>query len=248
LSGLLYDFQATGDFELLETKSGFVVQNRQVSGAPNWPNAAVNSAIAAQLGNTKVAVCLVPQRVVVDGKVLPLRPGKVELLVDGTQISLRGNSYLIRGASGDWVKADVNTSYIDVRVGLGQWPIEAQGLLVSANGDPNQVATREGTVLKIPFSFEEFYRRYGESWRLKPAESMLNVCGEARSGLPAKPFYAMDLDPQIAKRVKAICSEAGVKEGSLLDACMIDVAFIGKKSAARIHARTPQPVAVGVIR
>ena len=58
LSGLLYDFQATGDFELLETKSSFVVQNRQVSGAPNWPNAAVNSAIAAQFGKTKVAVCL----------------------------------------------------------------------------------------------------------------------------------------------------------------------------------------------
>jgi len=249
LSGLLYDFQATGDFELLETKSGFVVQNRQVSGAPTWPNAAVNSAIAAQLGKTKVAVCLEPQRVVVDGKVLPLRQGKDELLADGTQISLRGNSYLIRGASGDWVKADVNTHYIDVRVGLGRWPIEAQGLLVNAKSDPNQVATREGTVLNIPFSFEEFYHRYGESWRVKAAESMLNVCGEAKeSGLPAKPFYAKDLDPQIAKRAKAICSKAGIKEGPLLDACMIDVAFTGKESAAGIHARTRQPVAVGVIR
>ena len=97
---------------------------------------------------------------------------------------------MIRGASGDWVKADVNTSYIDVKVGLGRWPIEAQGLLVNANNDPNQVATREGTALKIPFSFEEFYHRYGESWRVKPAESMLNVCGEVKeSGLPAKPFY-----------------------------------------------------------
>ena len=169
-----------GDFELLETKSGFVVQNRQVSGAPTWPNASVNSAIAAQLGKTKVAVCLTPQKVVVDGKALPLRQGKVELLADGTQISLRGNSYLMRGASGDWVKADVNTGYIDVRVGLGRWPIDAQGLLVNVNSDPNQVAMREGTVLKIPFSFEEFYYRYGESWRVKPTESMLNVCGEPK--------------------------------------------------------------------
>jgi hypothetical protein len=249
LSGLLYDFQATGDFELLQTKSGFVVQNRQVSGAPNWPNAAVNSVIAAQLGKTQVAVCLAPRKVVVDGKMLPLRQGQVELLADGTQISLRGNSYLIRGASGDWVKADVNTGYIDVRVGLGQWPIEAQGLLVSANSDPTQVATREGTVLKIPFAFEEFYQRYGQSWRVKPADSMLNVCGEAKeSKLPAKPFYAKDLDPQIAKRVKAVCSEAGVKDGPLFDACMIDVAFTGKKSAAKIHATTRPPVEVGVIR
>jgi hypothetical protein len=249
LSGLLYDFQATGDFELLETKSGFVVQNRQVSGAPTWPNAAVNSAIATQVGKSRVAVCLAPQRVVVDGRVLPLRRGKVKLLADGTQISLRGNSYLVRGASGDWVKADVIDSHIDVRVGLGQWPIEAQGLLVNANSDPNQVATREGNILKIPFSFEEFYHRYGESWRVKPADSMLNMCGEARQlGLPDKPFYAKDLDRRTAERVQTICNRAGIKEGSLLDACMIDVAFTGRANAAKVHAKTRQPVAVGLIK
>jgi hypothetical protein len=246
---LLYDFQATGDFELLQTKSGFLVQNRQVSGAPTWPNAAINFAIGTRLDKTNVAVCLTPQKVVVDGKVLPLNDGQVELLGDGTQISRRGISYLIRGESGDWVKADVNAGYINVTVGLGQWPIAAQGLLVNANGDPNQVATREGTVLKIPFAFDEFYRRYGESWRVKPGESMLNVCGEVKeSGLPAKPFYAADLDPQTARRVKAICSEAGIKEAALLDACMIDVAFTGMKSAAEIHAKTRPPVAVGTVK
>jgi hypothetical protein len=78
---------------------------------------------------------------------------------------------------------------------------------------------------------------------------MLNGCGEANeSGMPSKTFYAKDLDPQRAERVKAICSAAGVKRGPLLEACMIDVAFTGKKSAARIHAKTPPPVAVGVLR
>lgn len=248
LSGLLYDFQAIGDFELLATKSGFIVQNRQVSGAPNWPNAAVNSAIATQVGKTRVAVCLAPQRLVVNGKELALRPGKVELLGDGTQISLRGSTYLIRGASGDWVKASVNTSYIDVLVGLGRWPIAAQGLLVNVNGDPNKVATRDGTVMSIPFSFEEFYRRYGESWRVKSGESMLNVCGETKSGVPTRTFYARDLDQELAKRVRAICVKAGVKEGPLLDACMIDVAFTGQRSAAKIHAVTREPLAVGLIK
>ena len=80
LSGLLYDFQATGDFELLESKSGFVVQNRQVSGAPTWPNASVNSAIAAQVGKTKVAVCLAPQRVVVERKSVTFEPGQSRAL------------------------------------------------------------------------------------------------------------------------------------------------------------------------
>jgi hypothetical protein len=252
LSGLLYDFQATGDFELLESNRGFVVQARQVSGAPTWPNASINTAIATKVGNTKVAVCLgEQQRVFANGNPLPLTQGTVRRFSDGTQILLQGNSYLIRGASGDWVKADVNTNYINVDVGLGQWPTGAHGLLVNANGNPNQLATRGGTVLRNPFSFKAFYSTYGESWRVKPAQSMLKVCGKAKeSGRPAKTFYAKDLPPQTATRVKAICLKAGVRQKpkSLLDACMIDVAFTGKPSAARIYANTRQPVAVGVIR
>ena len=249
LSGMLYDFQATGDFELLESKSGFVVQARQVSGAPTWPNASVNTAVATQVGKTKVAVCLAPQRVFANGHALALSQGNVKLLPDGTQILFRGNSYLIRGASGDWVKADLNTGYINVDVGLGQWPIGVQGLLVNANGNPNQLVTRGGTVLSSPFSFKEFYSSYGQSWRVKPAQSMLNVCGKAKqSGLPAKTFTVKDLPPETAARAQAICVKTGVRQGALLDACTIDVAFTGKAAAARIYATTRPPVAVGVIR
>jgi hypothetical protein len=173
----------------------------------------------------------------------------VKAFADGTEILLRGNSYVIRGASGDWIKADVNTTYINVDVGLGKWPIAVHGLLVNANGNPNELATRGGAVLRTPFSFKEFYFRYGESWRVKPGQSLLNVCGKAKeSRLPAKTFYAKDLGPRIAARVKAICVKTGVRREPLLDACMIDVAFTGRASAARIYARTRPPVAVGLIR
>jgi hypothetical protein len=243
LSGLLYDFQATGDFELLRTKPGFVVQSRQVSGAPTWPNASVNSAIATRVGKTTVAVCLSPQRVVVNGRELRLENGGVKVLADGTQVMLRDNAYIIRGERGDWVKAAVNPRYIDVNVGLGEWPVEARGLLVNAGNVADQVATREGVILKAPFAFDEFYRRYGESWRVRPADSLLNACGDVReSSIPAKPFTPKDLEPQLAQRVRGICIEAGVKAGPLLDACMIDVAFTGDGAAAAVHARTRQPV------
>ena len=249
LSGLLYDFQATGDFELLESKSGFLVQARQVSGAPTWPNASVNTAVATRLGNTRVAICLAPQRVVVNGKTLSLTPGNTKLLSGGAQVSLRGNSYVVRGARGDWVKADLNGNYMNVDVGLGQWPIATRGLLVNANSNPNQLVTRAGAVLTRPFSFKEFYGRYAESWRVQPGRSMLSACGESKEeGLPDEPFYARDLDPQTAARAKAICKKFGVRENPLLDACMVDVAFTGKASAARIYSTTRQPVAVGVIR
>jgi hypothetical protein len=249
LSGLLYDFQSTGDFDLLQSQSGFLVQARQVSGAPTWPNASVNTAVAARLGSSKVAVCSGPQRAIANGHVLSLSQGVTKLLRGGTQILLRGNSYLIRGARGDWVKVDVNGNYLNVDVGLGQWPIRVRGLLVNANGNPNQLATRGGVVLTGPFSFKDFYVRYGESWRVKPAQSMLNGCGKAKqSGRPARPFHARDLDPQTAARARAVCTKAGARKDPLLDACMIDVAFTGRASAARVYASTRAPVAVGVIR
>ena len=248
LSGLLYDFQASGDFVLLQTSSGFTVQNRQVSGAPNWPSASVNSAVAARMGKTQVAVCLNPLALFVDGK-FRAPQDKALVLADGTQITQHGDTYLIRGSSGDWVRASVNPGYIDVKIGLGQWPIDAQGLLANVKGDPNFIATREGRILKNPFSFEELYHPYADSWRVNPNDLMLNVCGkEVKSGVPDKPFFAKDLAPEVAERTLTICANAGVKLGPLLDACMIDVAVIGRAMAAEIYAKTPAPIAVGEIR
>jgi len=249
LSGLLYDFQSTGDFELLRSQSGFLVEGRQVSGAPTWPNASVNTAIAARLGNTKVAFCLSPQRAIANGHVLALSQGVTKLLSGGTQVLLRGNSYIARGPRGDWVKVDANGTYMNVDVGLGQWPIGVRGLLVNANGNPNQLATRGGAVLTGPFAFKDFYVRYGESWRVAPAQSMLNACGKPKkAGRPTAPFHATNLDSQTAARVRAICTKVGIRNKALLDACMIDVAFTGKASAARIYASMRPPVVVGVIR
>src|SRR5258706_13469990 len=80
-NGLYYDFQASGDFLLAATGEhlsqrrhhrreapGFVVQTRQKSGAPAWPNASVNKAVAMQFGKTQAGVCLEPTRLMVNGK------------------------------------------------------------------------------------------------------------------------------------------------------------------------------------
>ena len=253
LSGLLYDFQASGDFLLLQTGSGFDVQNRQVSGAPNWPNAAVSSAVAARFGKTQVAVCTKPQAVFIDGKTVNVSEKTPVSLADGTQVTRSGDTYLIRGATGDWLQAGINpgngTDYINVKVGLGQWPVEAQGLLANVKEDPNLLATREGEVLKNPFSFKELYSSYANSWRLKSGESMLDVCGErTMADIPKAPFSSRDLDPKTANDAQNACARAGVKEGPLLEACLIDVAMIGNAAAANIHAQTEAPKALGRLR
>ena len=247
LNGLFYDFQASGDFVLAQVDPDFVVQARQVSGAPTWPDASVNSAVATRMGKTKVAVCLSPARLNVDGENTELGDGKSLSTPDGVDVWRTGNVYIITSQSGDSVRAEVNASWINVSVGFGHSPAKVRGLLANADGNVNKIATRDGTVLTNPFSFEDLYHRYADSWRVASNESLLSVCGDrnVERGIPRRPFYANDLEPGVYERTRAVCTAAGVKAGPLLDACTLDVAVIGDDKAAQVFVNAPEPVAVG---
>jgi hypothetical protein len=247
LNGLFYDFQASGDFVLAQVDPDFVVQARQVSGAPTWPDASVNSAVATRMGKTKVAVCLSPARLNVDGENTELGDGKSLSTPDGVDVWRTGNVYIITSQSGDSVRAEVNATWINVSVGLGHSSANVRGLLANADGDVNKIATRDGKVLTNPFSFEALYHPYADSWRVASNESLLSVCGDrnVERGIPRRPFYANDLEPRVYERTRAVCTAAGVKAGPLLDACTLDVAVIGDDKAAQAFVNAPEPVAVG---
>ncbi len=246
LGGLFYDFQASGDFVLVKIDPDFLVVARQVSGAPTWPDASVNTAIAAQMGKGKVAVCLSPMPLNVDGVNTELADGKSVSTPDGVDIWRRGNTYFILGPGGNSITATVNATWIDVSVGLGRWPVKVSGLLANVGGDVNKIATREGAVLTNPFSFEELYHHYGESWRVKPEESLLSVCGveNTEHGNPHRPFYARDLERNVREHARDVCTAAGVKGEPFLDACTLDVAVIGDDKAALVFVGKREPVAV----
>ena len=204
----------------------------------------MNKAVAVQAGKNHVAICL-PGRVVVDGKSVTIRDGGRLGLSSGGSVIRKANVYFVLAPSGDSIRATVNSGYIDVSVGLGRWPGKVRGLLANANDKVNEVEAQDGAVLTSPFSFEKLYGHFADSWRVPSNRSMLSPCGESVSrGIPKKPFFANDLDPRLAKRNQAICTQAGVKEGPLLDACMIDVAVIGR-GAAKAFAGMPTPIAVG---
>lgn len=251
---LFYDFQAAGDFILAQVGKDFVVQTRQVSGAPTWPNASVNKAVATRMGETAIAVCLAPEgneipaQLNIDGNPTALDDGKTLSTPSGVDIVRRGNRYVIMDPKGNSVSATVNTTWINVSVGLGRWPVEVRGLVVNPDGNVNQIAASDGTVLTNPFPFEDLYNHYADSWRVSPTESLLSVCGKRNieAGIPKEPFYAHHLDPNVFKKARAVCTEAGVKEGPLLDACTLDVAVIDKDEAAKVFIDMPEPVSVGV--
>lgn len=133
-NGLFYDFQAAGDFTLAEVDRDFSVQTRQVSGAPTWPDATVNKAVAARFGTTKVVVCLASPGcneapgIHVNGKLTPVEDGKTLELPGGVGIARQGNVYQITSESGDSVRAhgQLHLDRCGCRLGplafLGAWP------------------------------------------------------------------------------------------------------------------------------
>ena len=253
-SGLFYDFQAAGDFTLAEVGRDFTVQTRQVSGAPTWPDATVNKAVAARFGKTQVAVCLLPPgrdegaAIHVDGTLTPVADGQTLELPGGVGIARQGNVYQLTSEGGDSMRATVNPTWIDVAVGLGTWPSSVHGLIANPNGNVNQIAARDGFVLTNPFNFNDLYHRFADSWRVSGEGSMLSVCNTGKSievGIPKRPFYATDLEQGIRAKAQGVCTAAGVKAGPLHDACTLDVAVIGNDLAAKVFVDQLPPAAVG---
>lgn len=70
-SNLFMIFRRPGDFLLAETGPDFIVQARQISAKPSWPNASINQALATGIGATEVAVRL-SDKLEVDRKLVPL--------------------------------------------------------------------------------------------------------------------------------------------------------------------------------
>lgn len=249
-NGALYDFQASGEF-VLANAPNFVVQARQASGAPRWPNASVNKAVATKIGNTLVALYIEPTRLIIDGKSTDVGDGKTILLPTGVQVSRRGNLYIISSESGDMVKAVLNSTWMDITVGLGHAPqAQARGLLGNPSEKAHALVTSTGAVLKQPVSFADLYHRFGDGWRVQSRGSLFAETTTIKPGTPSKPFYATHLNPQAYARARATCKGAGVKSQNLLDACILDTAVLENEEAARVfvHAARPRMVIKPVLR
>lgn len=244
LDGLFYDFQAAGDFVLTEAAPDFIVEARQVSGAPSWPQADLNHGVATQMGKTRVAICVPQTRLFVDGKLTELGNGKTLSLPGGVKVYRGGDTYAVMRPGGDIVNARVNDNganqWIDVTVGVGGAAARhARGLLTNPNNNVGALEARTGTVYAAPISFVDLYHPYADSWRVPTKTTLLSPCGErVETGAATKPFYANDLPQELAQRAREVCTAAGVKEGPQLDACTLDTVVLGGKGAQKAFVRT----------
>lgn len=239
-AGLLYDFQASGDFVEAQAGSAFEVQTRKVSGAPTWPNASVDRSVATRMGSTKVALCD-GKNLVVDGRSTDIPSDGALHLPSGVDIHRIGNVYVVTDQSGNSIRVTVNSSYIDVNVGLGNSASKVVGLLGNPGGDPKLLAAKDGTQYSIPISFNDLYQKFGASWRVAPLKTLLAPCSQVASGNPSAPFLARDLKEDLRKQAESICLQYKVEQ-EWLDTCTLDVAVVGERAAAQYVGLAPPVV------
>ena len=236
---LFYDFQEGGDFyDILSTDQNpdFIVQAQQISAAPYYPNAFWNQAVATQLGSADV--CISGTELEINGKPATLTNGVQYDFAGGGDITQYGDSYLMMGRNGDSVLATVDNgsspAHVNVYVGLPTWPVKGlTGLLVNANDNVDNIATRTGTVYTVgPFNFNDFYGTYGPSWTVPSDDSLLSCVSPAPLSKPTQVMYANNLPKGVSGPAEATCQKAGVRSKVLLNACTVDVAVSGEKSLA----------------
>ena len=260
--GLYYDFQAAGEFLLVENGASFSVQVRQ-RWTPNRPDVAFNKAVAMRMGKTRVAVFLDPARLVVDGNRVALASGKTLSLPDNVEVSRDANVYVIKCSSGETVRVEVvddawvnilGGHFVNVAVSLNYTAYGGlRGLLGNGNRSvEDEIATRDGQVLSQPVSFEDFYHRYGASMSIKAEESLFGENRRIKPGVaagyvfqaPKRPYTVKNLPPREYKSARTACIRAGVKAGPVLDACTLDVAVLRSPAVAKLFAGAPTPTAV----
>jgi hypothetical protein len=102
--GVHYDFQASGDFVLVQADPGLLVQTRQKP-VPASPVVSVNTAVGIKMQDNRVAVCLAGLSVNGSFKTLAS-------LANGVTVSRKGSVYTVSSPSGDVVRADLSSQWV----------------------------------------------------------------------------------------------------------------------------------------
>lgn len=181
--GLHYDFQATGDFILVKAfDSDLEIQTRQTPWLYN-PATTVNTGLVTVVDGNRIEFYAEQHGFWVNELPFNLEEGETLMLGQGsisrTAISgygLPGDLYTITYPNGDVLKNSVYPGFLmDALVDLAN-SRQVTGILGSRNGiAEDDLALRDGTILKDPLAPENLYGAFTESWLVKESESLFRI-------------------------------------------------------------------------
>lgn len=259
LDGLKYDFQAVGEFILLQSDSGdLVVQVRQQPWGDSR-DVAVNKAIMMKVNRDIVGIYegqwsslqVNGQSIGEFANPLVLPAGGLVYLLNDQYTVVWPDTSQLRVKRGRFS----GVSYLDIKASVS--PSRAghvSGLLGNYDrSSSNDLVTRDGAILDRRPSFEQLYSQFANSWRITQEESLfLYGAGEDTETFTDRSFpdqlvTSNTLDPDAREHAEAICVNAGITDPALLEACIVDVGITGEEGLAESNASARPPSEVVMV-
>ena len=233
LDGLAYDFQAVGEFTLIEAASGdpLSVQVR-FSPVDGSQVASQTTAVATMLGSARVVIEAKGSPLVsVDGVAFDIESAVGGASLGDGDIYFDGEAITLVYANGEQLRVDVFDGFLSTSVSIGEGR-DVRGLLGNADGDAaNDLALRDGTVLAQPVSFADLYGAFADEWRISDTTTMFDYDpGQGTADFTDLDFPAAGVtldDFPIEVVAAAEAAAAGIEDPALRDAAVLDYLLSG---------------------
>ncbi|MCC3498852.1 MAG: FG-GAP repeat protein [Microcoleus sp. PH2017_15_JOR_U_A] len=226
-----HDFQAAGEFTLIESTTGDLkiqVRQQPVGNNPR-SNVSDNTAVATVLAGKRIGIYK-DQGLLIDGQPTQIANDDSLAIGDG-RIYLEGSTYTIVYPNGDQIVAKVaGTTRVNVEVFLtDERQGKVKGLLGNFNNNPkDDLAKPDGTVIPEPVSQQRLYGEYADSWRVNQAESLFdynpgeNTNTFTLKNYPRQKVKISDLTPADVAKAEQLIGDR-IKNPTTREAAIIDL-------------------------
>ncbi|MEG4172870.1 MULTISPECIES: VWD domain-containing protein [unclassified Microcoleus] len=224
-----HDFQAAGEFTLIESTTGDLkiqVRQQPVGNNPR-SNVSDNTAVATVLAGKRIGIYK-DQGLLIDGQPTQIANDDSIAIGEG-RIYREGNTYTVVYPTGDQLVAKVG-SRVNVEVYLtDDREGKVKGLLGNFNKNPkDDLAKRDGTVIPEPVSQQQLYGEYSDSWRVSQTESLFdykpgeNTNTFTLKNYPRQKVKISDLTPADVAKAEQLIGDR-IKNPTTREAAIIDL-------------------------
>ena len=247
--GLMYDFQAAGEFTLAKsTVAGddFSVQIRIEPWSPG-ASVSVTTQVAVGFGSERATFGLgrTDNTVWVDGHASTLSMSNPTIaLGDGAAITeLSSNAWRVNWSTGEALNVTANGTYFSVSAALGpsDGPGSVKGLLGSDSGQANDFQLADGAVIPQPIAVTKLYGEFADAWRVSDRPSGGNSlfdypAGQGTAAFTDKNFPAdyntlSNLPANLLAEAQKLVAQAGITDPGLQQAAELDFLVTGDPNA-----------------
>ncbi len=246
LDGLGYDFQAVGEYILVESTipsdpRDFQVQVR-FEPLEGSDLVSVTTRMSVDVGGKTIEIdALGASPILVDGVPITAQEiavGAVDVDGDGTyDIFLDENQsemFIVLNDLNEQLMVKNMDGVLNICVFLsdeaGGHANNVRGLMGNANGDTaDDLTTRDGSVTYTDPTFEELYVDYADSWAVGAERNFSDAEGSGNfpDGFPAAKITVDDLPDAVLAAAIAAVDEAGITDPIIREAAILDFALTG---------------------